>query len=273
MEMKSAVLSRLPSYTFSLLLIGSYIFVYQATPFSVFWNNLLRNLIIILAACFAAVSGMAVWRIYHREDRPYAVWRSFTLGFVAWALAEITWSSLNLIGQEVPVPRLADVFWYLGYVFFTYGFIRQYRITYQTSKKIEWLGAGLIWTLVGVVLVFVAFSNNKADNLFVNLFDVAYPFADTAILLFALGLAWSFRGGVLARPWLAMVIFAVSDGIYAWLIQSGAYAWSLEQGTPLSLAVDVLYLIAYLAVGLGFLSQYYLLKRIPKIQIQPNVYV
>ncbi len=273
MKMKSLVLSRLPSYTFSLFLIGFYIFVYQVAPFSSFLNNLVSNLITILAACFTVVSSMVVWRIFHHEDRPYAVWRSFTLGFITWALAEITWGSLNLLVQEVPVPSLADVFWYLGYLFFTYGFIRQYRITYQTSHKVEWLGAGLIWALVGGVSFFVAFRNNQTDNLFGSLVDVAYPFADTAILLFALGLAWAFRGGAFARPWLAMAIFAVSDGLYAWLTQSGAYAWSLEQGTSLSLAVDVLYLIAYLAVGLGFLSQYHLLKRIPKIQIQPSTQV
>lgn len=253
---------------FSLIIVVLYIFIYQQAPFSTFANDLLTNLLTFVAAAFAAGSVFLVWSSYARHDLPYIIWRSFAFGFIAWALAELVWAITSIIALEVPVPGPSDALWYIGFAFFTYGFVHQYRVTYQTRARAEWIGAGLVWVLVATLSYIAAALGQNGGFSLAAWTDIAYPFADVAMLVFALGLAWAFRGGAFAHPWLSMGVFALSDGLYAWLIQSGAYAWSVETGNPLTLFVDVLYLLAYLIVGLGFLSQYNLLKDVPKIQIQ-----
>ncbi|MEJ5222998.1 MAG: hypothetical protein WHV44_00980 [Anaerolineales bacterium] len=229
------------------------------------------NIFTVFAAAFVVVSVALVLFSYAPADKPYWVWRSFALGFAAWATAEIVWSFYNLGNTEVPVPSIADGLWYLGYLFFTMGFIRQYRIAYQTKAWFEWGSAALVWAVVLGLTMGATFFINDGQLSLPALVDISYPFADLALIVFALGLVWAFRGGAFARPWLSMVVFALSDGLYAWLVQTGTYAWSVDAGNPLSLATDMLYLVAYFVIGLGFFSQYHLLHNFPKIKISTDI--
>lgn len=254
----------------AVVVILSYIIVYQFGPFPTLVNDWLLNMFTVIASVFAAISVGLVLLSYSPADRPYQVWRSFALGFAAWAVAEIVWSFYNLGNVEVPVPSAADWLWYLGYVFFTLGFILQYRITYQTKAWIELGSAVLAWGGVFGLSSALALSLNNGQLSLPAFVDISYPFSDLILVIFALGLAWAFRGGAFSRPWLSMVVFALSDGLYAWLVQTGAYGWSVETGNLLSLFADVLYVAAYFIIGLGFLSQYHILHDFPKITITPE---
>lgn len=267
--MLSTKFSKIVPLLLSALVVLLYFVVYYFEPFPSLVNDWLLNIFTVFAAVFAAVAVGLVWRSYAPADKPYQVWRSFALGFVAWSAAEMVWSFYNLGNVEVPVPNVADGLWYLGYLFFTIGFIRQYRIAYQTKAWFEWGSAALVWAVVLGLTIGTTLLINEGQLSLPALVDISYPFADLALIVFALGLVWAFRGGAFARPWLSMVVFALSDGLYAWLVQTGAYAWSVDTGNPLSLAADGLYLAAYLVIGLGFFSQYHLLHNLPKIKIMP----
>lgn len=258
---------KIVSAVLSLVLIAGYIYVYQFEPYSSVVNDALLNLFTILAAAYAAGAAFLVVSLYDKNDMPHHIWMSFALGFGAWALAEVVWAIYNLSVSEVPVPSLSDGIWYLGYISFTFGFIRQYRVAYQTSRRVETSIVLIVWLLVIGLGIAVTMLANDFVFLFSVFVDVSYPFADLAMVVFAIGLVWAFRGGAFTRPWLGMVVFSISDGLYAWLVQTGAYGWSIDNGNFLSLFVDVMYVFAYLMVGLGFLAQYSLLRYGPRISI------
>jgi hypothetical protein len=73
-------------------------------------------------------------------------------------------------------------------------------------------------------------------------------------------LIYFFRGGMIGRPWIGMVVFGVSDFFYAWAFQTGIYAWSLENSNLLTLAIDASYLSAYLILWLGFVNHWLLIR-------------
>jgi hypothetical protein len=243
----------------SILLLLGYGLVYQLQPFPSFWNDFWLNTTTVIASIFTAVTALMVMFCYDRQDGGFRVWLYFSLGFILWALAEISWSASNLIFGETPTPSLPDYLWIAGYVFFGLGFLRQYRILYGSSRGREQIIFAAIWIAAFIVtrIVQVLFGEPASIGNFIDLF---YPVADLAVCAVALGIVWTFRRGVMARPWLALFVFGLADGLYAWLFQTGTYAWSVENGNPLSLIADESYAAAYLIIGLGFLLQYFLLR-------------
>jgi hypothetical protein len=259
----------------SVVICIAYALFYLYPPLADRWGDLGSNLLTVLAAVLCAASASNVLVRHGRSEAPFAIWLNFSIGLWLWALAEVVWAGLNLTLGEVPVPSLADGLWLLGYVFFGIGLLRQYRIVFGARRSLNGIFAGLflltlVLTLLIVVLVTPAppltvlrgiFSGQAPLGAYIDLY---YPLGDLAIGLLALGLVWLFRGGALARPWLALFIFTISDGLYAWLVQTGAYAWSAQQANLASLLVDLIYVAAYLVLGLGLLSHFLLLRFGPR---------
>jgi hypothetical protein len=90
--------------------------------------------------------------------------------------------------------------------------------------------------------------------------DIFYSAADLAVGIAGSLLIFTFQGGAMMRPWLGLVVFGVTDFLYAWAEQTGLYAWSVENGNLLSLIVDSSYLAAYLILALGFIAHWTLLR-------------
>lgn len=242
----------------SVLLLIGYGLVYQLQPFPSFWNDFSLNAATVGAAFFTAAAALMVMSAYHQQDAVHRVWLFFSIGFTLWALAEIIWSYYNLTVGDVPIPSLSDYLWMAGYLFFGLGFVWQYRILFTLT-----LQRGLVF-LVGISLITLAATwfmqfqfGDLSSSSFVNLF---YPIADLGVAIVAFRLVWSFRGGAMARAWLALLVFSLADGFYAWLEQTGAYAWSVSTGNILSLIADSIYIAAYLLLAVGFLYQFFLLR-------------
>ncbi len=103
-------------------------------------------------------------------------------------------------------------------------------------------------------------SNGQAVGVFDAALNSFYPAADLVLALLALWLVNHFTGGAFSRPWLGLLAFAFADLLYAWIEISGLYSWSVDQSNLLSTAADVVYLGAYLLLGLGILSHWVFLK-------------
>ena len=178
------------------------------------------------------------------------------LGVWMWAVGEAIWYYYYLTVGEVPSPSLSDLAWTIGYVFFTIAFYNQYKIFFRPKENLARGIALATWaaTLLAAALLYWAFGQPGSGAYL----DYFYPVADFAFGVFAVHTLWIFRGGALARPWLGLFVFTFSDAAYTWAEQSGLYAWSVSTGNPLSLAVDLAYLAAYLILAIGLLGQYVL---------------
>ncbi|MFT3894859.1 MAG: hypothetical protein QM730_24785 [Anaerolineales bacterium] len=200
--------------------------------------------------------------MYERSDAPRAIWGYFAIGLCLWFAGEVTWSYLNMTVGEVPIG-LQDIFWTVSYFFLGHALIAQYRVLRQPSAK-ELLMRVLLGVAAAIILTFVTYwfviSRTETSNLFNAIVNSFYPAADLTMAVIALRIAHNLSGGAFSRPWLGLLVFTVSDFLYAWLEASGMYAWSLAQGSALTTVADVTYVVAYLVLGLGILYHWLFLK-------------
>jgi hypothetical protein len=236
-----------------------YVFVYQISPFPEPWNDMALNGTLSLSAIITTIIALMVFFSYEKEDAPRSIWLSLSEGIFCWALAEITWTITAFQTPEVPTPSLADAFWVFGFIFYSIGLLQQYTILYPENKQKIQIGAALIWALsLFTPIIFINFTSLPITvESYINYW---YPFMDFAIAAGGLYLAITFRGGAMMRPWIGMLVFSISDLMYAWAVQTGIYDWSSETGNSLTLIVDTTYLAAYLILAFGFLGQWLLIR-------------
>jgi hypothetical protein len=244
----------------SLLLVVVYILIYWTYPFPGNWNDVLLSVINFLASLLATLSAILVYNSFFKGDRPKRIWRYLMIGFGSWSISEIVWGVYYALGIEIPIPSLADLFWFLGYVFFTIALAMQFKVIKRTVSRsaIILLIIGIYFLVAINILGLIALI--RASINLPNLIEYSYPVLDFAVGIAALILMYSFRGGKLAWPWVGMFIFSASDVLYAYLFESGLYTQSSESGNILSLVADTTYIAAYLVVMLGFFYYYLLIK-------------
>lgn len=240
-----------------ILWVVLYAFIYYTYPFEGGWNDILLNAILSTSAMVPALTASVIYLIYQPDDAPRAIWLHLAIGCWLWFFAEVTWSILNYQLGEVPTPSFADVCWVLGFVFFTFAFYRQYRLVYPGQKSMVFYTAIAVWVIV-LLLPLVALTTTGSLTLSAYI-DYFYPPADFAVGIAGLALVFVFRGGMLTRSWVGLMVFGISDLLYAWAEQSGLYAWSAENNSMLTLGIDVAYLAAYLILAIGFIGHWALL--------------
>ncbi len=250
------------------VLLGVYIFIYLFQPIPGFWRNVLTNLIGCLAAGLTASLATVIWRRYKKSEAAYPIWMSFALGLWAWCIADVVWGIYNLTVGVVPEVSYADLFYLLGYCFLPVALHRQYRILCHPSRRKDILTTSAIIGaefLIALVFTLVIANFVPRDLNLGNFLDVFYPVADIGIGLIAILFVINFGSGALARPWIGLAIFAISDSLYAWLFGSGNYSYSVVFVNFPSLIADTIYLAAYLIVAVLLLNHLLLLINGPSI--------
>ena len=247
-----------------------FIYLYQASPFLASVTNIVTSGMITIASILAALCSILVMRQYGSGTPPRAIWLYFMLAVTGWAVAESLWLYAYIAGgQEAASLGLADVLWVLSYLFFIVALFRQYSLIYRPRQHTSILYLVLAVSSVLIIThLFAAWllnNNPEADRLetYVNTF---YAVGDFALALGALVIAAAFRNGALGRPWLGLLVFAISDLLYAWLETSGLYAWSIDQGNILTTITDASYFAAYLVVAFGCYLQLILLRFGPRLK-------
>ena len=98
-------------FLINLLVIGGDTFVYQLNTFLVSPLSILT-------------SGMALllWRQMKAGAQSQYIWGGLLIGWIFWMVAELLWAFYLLKGQD-PYPSLADLFFLLGYVPMSIGFL------------------------------------------------------------------------------------------------------------------------------------------------------
>ncbi len=244
------------------LLFAAAIVLYTAEPFDEFWNDLLANFLFIFAAGYSAVFALLAFRQYQPADAPRDIWALLAAGLWAWTLAEALWAVYNILYGEVGVA-FADLLWAGAYLLFGAAIYLQYQLLYRPTPRFNLVvfslwGLGTLALTASLVWLLSVFA--EAERGFPLWVAAFYPAADFAVGLAAANIVYRFRGGALGYPWLGLFVFAAADIMYAVLETSGFYSWSVNAGNLWSATADLVYLLAYLVVGLGCAAQWLTLK-------------
>jgi hypothetical protein len=237
----------------------TYALVFHFNPFSEFVNTLVVDSLTVLAALTCTLILLNVLTFYQHGEPPRKVWFYFAIALALWTLGEVIWAIYHLTVSEVPLLSAADGFWALGYVFFTAALVNQYRLVFfDKTQKPFWIALG-IWIAALLLTILVLFLV-KSESPVTDFLVYFYPFGDFSIGVAALILIITFRRGSLARPWLSLFAFVISDSFYIWATSSGLYDWTGAGGSLLTLAVELVYLAAYLFMGWSLFQQYLILR-------------
>ena len=246
----------------ALLFLVAYAIIYWFEPFSDLWNIILTDSFLVGASFCSAFLATLIWKRYDQSDTPRKIWVYFAIGLWLWSAAELTWGYLNVTQGEVP-GGISDLLWIIGYFFFAQALFVQYRILAHPNRRELWR---LIFFVIALLIVLYALvygiltagiGEPVEIGTAINSF---YPAADLLLAFVALWLARHFMGGAFARPWFGLLAFSFADFLYAWIEMSGLYSWSVDHANILSTITDIVYLAAYLILGLSILSQWVFLK-------------
>lgn len=241
-----------------LLMIVSFAWTFAFAPFSETINSLILNGGTTLTALIAAVIFTLIPFYFNPGEPPRVIWSFFAVCMWLWTMAEAIWGYLYIRDGEVPVFTVADVFWMLGYLALTISLARQFRlITFSKTNTVVWVSIG-VWLGV-IAIIEVILYVTQSETRVADFFSYFYLLADAVVGLFAVYIAYAFRGRALAIPWLTISSFVLSDFIYIRLTESGMYEYEMS-GISIALLADTLYVIAYLLVAWGGLEQYLLLR-------------
>ncbi len=241
----------------AIIILVVYVFIYQYAPFGDFVDRLIQNLITVSVAMFSATILTMIARYFQPGEPPRIIWAAFAAAIWCWTIGEVIWAFYNLTVLEVPSFSAADVFWFFGYVFLTFSIVRQYRLIFpERSNQIRGT-AVVVWfiVLLSTGAVMLLFQMQSIEDFMA----VFYPIGDFVIGALALMLVVIFQRGWLARPWISLLAFVVSDALYIWATSTGQYDFNMSQDT-VSMVVDTLYIVAYLVLGWGVFQQYLLLS-------------
>ncbi|MBN1527424.1 MAG: diguanylate cyclase [Thermoleophilaceae bacterium] len=203
------------------------------------WEGLIYSGLIGCAAisCFARA-------VQVRRER--LAWSVMGVGLAAWMCGELCWTIVLNYRDTVPVPSLADAFYWIFYVASYVGLMLLLR-SRMRFRGSQWLDGAIAASAVAALAGAIAFEPIVAATVgepVAVAVNLSYPIADLLLLSlvvasFALSGWRPDRGSALIG--LGMGLMAVGDGIYLFQSAQGTYA----EGTLL----DAMWPAAALLVG------------------------
>jgi hypothetical protein len=221
--------------------------------------TILNDVAAVLCALIANLLFVRVWRSTSRKDISKKIWGQIVVGMVMWTVAEGTWAYYEVIlGQEVPYPSLADLFWLFGYVMFSVALLNQYRLFQTTPTQpqklaIAWLV--VIFSLIGSFLVLIPIVESfDPEKLLESLLNIAYPLFDLVLLILTLAIIFSLEQGRFALTWrllgLGLVFMSTADLMFSYASWNEIY-FPESRLNSITLLIDTLYYLSYLTLGLA----------------------
>lgn len=220
----------------------------------------LSNYMIPLVAIIVFGLAFNIWRRVKNFPQSEKTFRFFAIGFLLWALGEVTWVVLVKLGLE-PYPSIADLFWFVGYVPLIFGLylsIRAFDVKLSTQTILSISSIVLFFLLLVIFLILVPVIQYYEPGTFTaNLFNILYPLTDIVLLSQALILFFVSRESRFEKAWLIIVVgfsltvigdlgFSIADwnGFYDyenWNLFSRMIDWVYTTSNP----VLLLGLLAY----------------------------
>ena len=226
--------------------------------------------LIILAAIPAAGMGLLLARQFTSSEPQRRIWLFFSFGWTCWVLGEISSFILNQIYPTLPDITISDLFWSAGYVFFGLSIFYQYQLLYVRGNiyggarqaRLGFISAvGHVLLIPLIITGFLRQAGFDSQAPWASTYlNLLYPTCDLMVGIAALWFSFVFRRGLLGRPWLGLLIFAVSDGISGWYWIGGYKLLTPSADTNLSVLTDILYIGGYIFTALSCLSLFLLTR-------------
>jgi diguanylate cyclase (GGDEF)-like protein len=177
-----------------------------------------------------AASAALWWRARRMQGDERLAWLLIAAAFGLWGLGSVTWGLYLVAGVEPETPSLVDVF-YLGSVVPLALGVAVYPTGRRAERTLRTAVDGLLVAfsllLVSWVMVLrVAFEDGVDTGRAEAVVNLAYPIADTLLVVMVIGLALrvsSDRRGSLALLSLGLAVIALTD--MAWFVVSATGDW------------------------------------------------
>ncbi|MGF1662690.1 MAG: putative bifunctional diguanylate cyclase/phosphodiesterase [Kineosporiaceae bacterium] len=180
------------------------------------------------AFCTGVIALVAIRAARDRRER--WAFAALAVGLASYLAGDLLYQLVYLPSGEIPFPSWADAAWLLLYPATYVAVVLMLRRRVRRLPASVWLDgavAGLTAAAFGTALAFRSLLASTEGGVGVVATNVAYPVADLLLLALVLGAVTvvGVRGAGAAWWWLALgiLIFAVTDTVYAVQVAEGTY--------------------------------------------------
>ncbi len=219
-------------------------------------------------ALLAAILALKASRMFEPGVASRRVWLLFGAGMSVLTFSESLWIVYYLAGQQISYPSAVDISWGIGFVPVLASLVLQYRalnVQLSPSRK-----RSILAIYAGVLLIIVALSveyilSHPGEVAVMQLLVGAYYLVGDLSVAFLATLSLVFLGGgLVARPWVYMVISILLFAVAGLAFSYGTWTSLYVTGNNfLSGVVDVAYLSGYMLAAAGGYRQ--LTLRLPAV--------
>lgn len=213
----------------------------------------------VVCALTATLLFVGVWLFTGNKDASKKIWGQMVIGLLASTVAEVIWAYYEVIlGQDVPYPSIADLFWLFGYAMICVALFTQYRlfqVAPSRQQKQIIVALVIVFFLIGGLMVLGPIIQGfNPEEALPSLLNIAYPLFDLALLILALAVIFSLAQGRFVMVWyilgIGLVFMAAADLMFSYADWNGIY-YPESHLNGITLLIDTLYYVAYLTMGLA----------------------
>ncbi len=249
------------------------LFVIGGDGFVINLNNLVAPLLAILTTVFAALLFLQL----RANVRSRILWGGLLAGWALWAIAETLWFIFGYLGQEVPYPSIADLFWLAGYIPLGVGLysrLREMPLKLTGLQKLVLWGGSLLTIFITIAFVILpVFRQYDASNQLASIISIIYPLADLILLVSVLRLLFVYRSGDYGHGWnmliTGFVLMTVADLVFAYATPLGLYYPDQKANLISTLGNSVPYNLSYLVWIFGIYALLLVLREQHPLEIDP----
>ncbi|HTP06737.1 MAG TPA: hypothetical protein VMP08_00695 [Anaerolineae bacterium] len=248
----------IPATIVGLLAVYSAWYVVQPGGPSVLLH--LTHILFAICAWLAAILALHASRTFEPGVSSRHVWVLLGAGMTALAISETLWIAYHVVGQPIPYPSLVDILWGIGFVPILASLVVQYRalhVQLSRNQKLLMLVIYLGLLLLALVVSLGYILSSPGEVAVVQLLVGAYYLIGSLGVAFIATLSLMYlRGGLVARPWVYIVISILMFAVAGLAFSFGTWTNTYATGSNfLSAVSDVGYLAGYLSAAAGAYRQ------------------
>jgi len=208
----------------------------------------------VLASGFCSLLAFLVVRRWGFRGKLGAVHFGLLVGIFFWFLGDLSWTVYETVLRiPIPYPSFADVFYLGAYIPIAVGlvlFLRTFWSGIDRKAFIGGLSLGLFFFLL-TCIVLIGPLVMSSEDLLTKFFDVAYPVADSILIVLSIFVLVNFKGGKIAVAWVWICLGLFLAGLYDIMFGLGTLQGWYYSGHP----IELVQFYGYICLGLGFYEQ------------------